>query len=78
MALLGAVLALGSPSCLGATLVVLVPLKIDAKIDQFLSASWNPIFGGFWWILGGKMEPSWDPKTIKIEAAAVAEKPTKR
>ena len=50
---------------LGATLVVLDPQKIDAKIDQFLSASWDRIFGGFWWILGGKMEPSWDPKTIK-------------
>ena len=50
---------------LGATLVVLDPQKIDAKIDQFFSASWNPIFERFWWILGRKMEPSWDPKTIK-------------
>ena len=50
---------------LGATLVVLDPQKIDAKIDQFLSASWDRIFGGFWWILGRKMEPSWHPKTIK-------------
>ena len=68
---LGAVLErfLG-PSCrwsrrLGATLVVLDPQKIDAKIDQFLSASWDRIFEGFWWILGGKMNPCWDPKTIK-------------
>ena len=50
---LGAVLGrfLG-PSCrlsrrLGATLVVLDPQKIDAKIDQFLSASWDLIFIGF-------------------------------
>ena len=32
---------------LGATLVVLVPLKIDSKIDQFLNASWDRIFEGF-------------------------------
>ena len=50
---------------LGPTLVVLVPLKIDAKIDQFLNASWDRIFEGFWWILERKMEPSWHPKTIK-------------
>ena len=50
---------------LGPTLVVLDPQKIDAKIDQFLSASWDRIFGGCWWILGRKMEPSWHPKTIK-------------
>ena len=50
---------------LGATLVVLDPQKIDAKIDQFLNASWDRIVEGFCWILDGKMEPSWHPKTIK-------------
>ena len=64
---------------LGATWVVLDPQKIDAKIDQFFSASWNPIFGRFWWILGKK---KWSQvgtqKRSKIEAAAIAEKPTKR
>ena len=29
--------------------------KIEAKIDQFFNASWDPIFGRFWWIL----EPKW-------------------
>ena len=32
---------------LGATLVVLDPQKIDAKINQFLTASWDRIFKGF-------------------------------
>ena len=50
---------------LGPTLVVLVRLKIDAKIDQFLNASWDRIFERFFKILEGKMEPSWHPKTIK-------------
>ena len=54
-----------SHGSLGATLVVLDPQKIDAKIDQFLNASWDPIFERFWWILGRKMKPSWHPKTIK-------------
>ena len=28
--------------------------KIEAKIDQFLNASWDPIFARFWWILRSK------------------------
>ena len=27
--------------------------KIEAKINQFLNASWDRIFKGFYWILGG-------------------------
>ena len=49
---------------LGPTLVVLDPQKIDAKIDQFLNASWDRIFEGFWWIFGWKMEPSWHQNGI--------------
>ena len=33
--------------------------KIDAKIDQKFDASWDRFLGGFWKILGAKMEPSW-------------------
>ena len=32
--------------------------KIEAKVNQFLNASWDRIFEGFWWIFGWKMEPS--------------------
>ena len=39
--------------------------KIEAKINQFLNASWNQIFEGFWWILESKMEASWHPDGIK-------------
>ena len=28
--------------------------KIEAKIDQFFNASWDPIFERCWWILGPK------------------------
>ena len=52
---------------LGPTLVVLVRLKIDAKIDQFLNASWKE-----------KWSQVGTQKRSKIEAAAIAEKPTKR
>ena len=39
--------------------------KIDPKIDHFLDASWNWILGGFWWMLGAEMEPSWHQHGIK-------------
>ena len=39
--------------------------KIDPKIDHFLDASWNRFLGGFCWILGAKMEPSWYQNGIK-------------
>ena len=32
--------------------------KIDAKMHHFFDASWNRFLGGFWWILGIKIEPS--------------------
>ena len=32
--------------------------KIDAKMHHFFDASWNRFLGGFWWILGTKIEPS--------------------
>jgi len=39
--------------------------KIEAKIDQNFGASWGRILDRFWWILGGKMRPSWHQKRIK-------------
>ena len=39
--------------------------KIEAKINQFLNASWNQISEGFWWILECEMEASWLPDGIK-------------
>ena len=42
--------------------------KIDAKIDQKFDASWDRFSEGFWWIWGGKMEPSWHQKRSKIDA----------
>ena len=33
-------------------------LKIDTKIDQFFSASWNRFLEGFWWILDAKIKQS--------------------
>ena len=39
--------------------------KIDAKKHHFFDASWNRSLGGFWWILGAKIEPSWHPNGIK-------------
>ena len=33
-------------------------LKIDPKIDQFFSGSWNRFLEGFWWILDAKMKQS--------------------
>ena len=41
--------------------------KIEAKIDQFLNASWKWILKGFQWILEAKenhVEPKWHPKSI--------------
>ena len=37
--------------------------KIEVKIHQIFHASWAPIFGGFWWILGPKIEASWLSKS---------------
>ena len=33
--------------------------NIDPKIDQNFDAFGDRLFGGCWWILGGKMEASW-------------------
>ena len=41
-------------------------LKIDTKIDQFFSASWNRFLEGFCWILDANMEPSWHQNRSKI------------
>ena len=41
--------------------------KIEAKIDQFLNASWKFILKGFHWILEAKenhVESKWHPKSI--------------
>ena len=38
--------------------------NIDSKIDHFFDASWNQSLGGFWWILGTKIEPSWHQNGI--------------
>ena len=39
--------------------------KIDAKMHHFFDASWNRFLGGFWWILGTKIQPSWYQNGIK-------------
>ena len=39
--------------------------KIDAKIDQKFDASWDRFLGGFYWILGTKIDPSWYQNGIK-------------
>ena len=39
--------------------------KNDAKIDQNFGASWGRFLERFWWILGGKREPSWHHNRIK-------------
>ena len=39
--------------------------KIHPKIDQKIDGSWDRFLEGFWWILGGKMEPSWHQNGIK-------------
>ena len=39
--------------------------KIHPKINQKIDASWDRFLEGFWWILGGKMEPSWHQNGIK-------------
>ena len=33
--------------------------NIDPKIDQNFDAFGDRLFGGFWWILGSKVEASW-------------------
>ena len=43
-------------------------LKIDPKMDQFFSASWNRFLEGFLWILDANMKPSWHPNQSKINA----------
>ena len=40
--------------------------KIDPKIDQSSSASWNRFLEGFWSILDASMEPSWDQNRSTI------------
>ena len=64
---LGAVLALGSPSwaVLGRLGALLSRLKIDVKIDQKIDAFQDRFLERFWWILGGKTDPSWHPNGIK-------------
>ena len=37
------------------------------KINAFFDACLKPSWDGFWWILGSKMEPSWDQSCKKIE-----------
>ena len=39
--------------------------KTHPKIDQKIDASWDRFLEGFWWNLGGKMEPSWHQNGIK-------------
>ena len=39
--------------------------KIDTKIKQTNHASLDRFLEGFWWIWGGKMEPSWHQNRIK-------------
>ena len=60
---LGAVLALESPSW--GDFGRLGPSKNRCKNRSIFECLLESVFEGFWWILGGKMEPSWDPKTIK-------------
>ena len=67
---LGAVLALGSPSwaVLEHLVVVLGRLKIDVKIDQKIDALQDCFFNRFVKILEGKMEASWHQNQSKIDA----------
>ena len=39
--------------------------KHNAEIYQNVDASWGRFLGRFWWILEGKMEPSWHKKRTK-------------
>jgi len=43
-------------------------LKIEAKINQFLKASWDLIFIEFWWILEGKWSQVGTQMALKIDA----------
>ena len=63
----GAVLALGSPSWtdLGRLGVVLGRLKIDVKIDQKIDALQDRLLMRLQWILGRKMETSWDQDGVE-------------
>jgi len=67
---LGAVLALGSPSwaVLGRLVAVLGRQKIDVKIHQKMDALQDRILMRFGWILGRKMEASWHQNRTKIDA----------
>ena len=40
-------------------------IKIDAKIDRNIDGFGNRFWKGFWSILGGKMEASWNQNGIK-------------
>ena len=42
--------------------------KIEAKINQFLNASWDLILIGFWWILEGKWNQVGTQMASKIHA----------
>jgi hypothetical protein len=42
--------------------------KIEAKINQFLNASWDLIFIGFCWILEGKLNQVGTQMASKIDA----------
>ena len=41
--------------------------KIDAKIDRKIDAFQDRFLMRFWWILGAKLEPSWDPNRRKMK-----------
>ena len=43
------------------------PKKSIQKSIKKSDASWDRFLKGFWWILGGEMEPSWDQNPIKID-----------
>ena len=40
-------------------------LKLDVKIDQKIDAFRDRVLIRFWWILGWKMEPRWQTKSIQ-------------
>ena len=43
-------------------------IKIDAKIDRNIDGFGNRFVKGFWSMLGGKMEASWNQNGIKIRS----------
>ena len=52
---------------LGRLGALLSRLKIDVKIDQKINAFQDRFLMRFWWILEGKMEPSWLQNRFKID-----------